>query len=192
MAAPILVLVDRMRNSFAVGVVALLLATGVSGATRRLPAVAVSDTDMVVHDACGKTVALLGEPPMHGYARTLQFKVELVRRLVDECHYNAFFIESGIYDFLNIQKKLSAGQHVTPDMIAAAIGGLWANHEAEALVQFLAERAQKGAVVLGGLDDQIGRGTYAQQEMSSDLSDHLQGEAKTHCLSILRRHMLWQ
>ena len=68
------------------------------------------DADLVVHELCGKRIALLGESPSHGYGRTLQFKVELVRRLIDECHYNAFFIESGIYDFLNFRKKLKSGQ----------------------------------------------------------------------------------
>src|SRR5712691_11871046 len=65
-----------------------------------------SIADLVVHDLCGKRVAFLGEAPMHGFGKTLEFKVEVVRRLVDECHYNAFFIESGAYDFLNIQRVL--------------------------------------------------------------------------------------
>jgi hypothetical protein len=36
---------------------------------------------------------------------------------------NAFFIESGIYDFLNIQRRLKSRQEVTEPMVAAAIGG---------------------------------------------------------------------
>jgi erythromycin esterase-like protein len=153
---------------------------------------AIPDTDLVVHELCGKTVALLGEPPMHGYGKTIQFKVELVHRLIEECHYNAFFIESGIYDFLNIQKKLKSGQQITQAMIAAAIGGIWANREAKPLVSLLLEEAQRGAVTIGGLDDQIGRGTYAQQGMPLDLVEYLQGDAKTECLSILQKHTLWQ
>ena len=141
---------------------------------------------------CGKRIALLGESPMHGFGKTLQFKVEVVRRLIDECHYNAFFIESGIYDFLSIQKRLKSGQAVSQPMIAAAIGGLWATSEVEPLIPFLLERAQRGSVVLGGLDDQLGRGTYAQHGMPADLVAYLQGEEKAQCLSILQRHMLWQ
>ena len=38
-----------------------------------------SVVDRVVHDLCGKRVALLGEPPMHGFGRTLQFKVDVAR-----------------------------------------------------------------------------------------------------------------
>jgi erythromycin esterase-like protein len=186
----------RVRNSFAFGLITLF-SVCISGsfATAVRPAVpekpAISDIDLVVHELCGKTVALLGEPPMHGYGRTLQFKVELVRRLIDECHYNAFFIESGIYDFINIQKKLRSGQQLTQTMIAAAIGGLWANREVEPLIPFLLKEAERGNVVLGGLDDQLGRATYAQEGMPLDLVERLQGDAKTQCLSILQKHMLW-
>ncbi|HEV3197945.1 MAG TPA: hypothetical protein VGZ73_08560, partial [Bryobacteraceae bacterium] len=37
----------------------------------------VSDADPVVHELCGKRIALLGESPSHGYGRTMQFKTEL-------------------------------------------------------------------------------------------------------------------
>jgi erythromycin esterase-like protein len=152
----------------------------------------ISDADVVVHELCGKRIALLGESPSHGYGRTMQFKAELVRRLIDECRYNAFFIESGIYDFLNLRKKLKSGQEVTEPMIAAAIGGLWAAREVEPLIPFLLENARAGKVVLGGLDDQLGRGTYAQRAMSSDLVEYLHGDSKAQCLAILRKHTLWQ
>jgi len=148
--------------------------------------------DSLVHDLCGKRVAFLGEAPMHGFGKTLELKVELVRRLVDECHYNALFVESGAYDFLHIQKALKSGHVVTQPMIAAAIGGLWANREVEPLIPFLLEKAQRGALVLGGLDDQLGRGTYAQREMPADLVEHLQGPDKTQCLATLQKHLLWQ
>jgi len=145
-----------------------------------------------VHALCGKSVALLGESPVHGFGKTLEFKVELVRRLVDECHYNAFFIESGIYDFLNIQKRLNSGQEVSEPMISAAIGGLWATHEVQPLIPFLLDRAKEGRLSLGGLDDQLGKGTYAQSEMASDLVEDLQGDEKARCLAILQRHALWR
>jgi erythromycin esterase-like protein len=153
---------------------------------------ATSIADQVVHDLCGKRVALLGEPPMHGFGNTLEFKVEVARRLVDECHYNAFFIESGAYDFLNIQRALKSGQTVTVPMIAAAIGGLWATREVEPLIPFLLEKARGGVLVLGGLDDQLGRGTYAQRQMPADLVEYLQGDDKVQCLAILQKHTLWQ
>lgn len=156
------------------------------------PAAQISDIDPVVHALCGKSVALLGEPPVHGFGKTEEFKVELVRRLVDECHYNAFFVEAGIYDYLNIQKKLKLGQDVTDSMIAAAIGGLWSTREVKPLIPFLREKAKSGSVTLGGLDDQLGRGTYAQREMPSDLVQHLQGDQRSQCLATLQKYMLWQ
>ena len=168
--------------------VAFLPAAGQSAS----PAAETKDTDLVVHALCGKSVALLGESPVHGFGKTLEFKVELVRRLIDECHYNAFFIESGIYDFLNIQKKLNSGQEVTQPMISAAIGGLWATHEVQPLIPFLLDRAKAGRVILGGLDDQLQRGTYAQREMASDLVEYLQGDEKARCFAILQRHALWR
>jgi erythromycin esterase-like protein len=155
-------------------------------------AVRAAETDPVVRDLCGKSVAMLGESPLHGFGKTLEFKVELVRRLVDECHFNAFFIESGIYDFLNIQRRLKSGQEVTDPMVAAAIGGLWATREVQPLIPFLLERAKAGSVVLGGLDDQLGRGTWAQRDMPADLAGHLKGEERSRCLAILQRHLLWQ
>ena len=153
---------------------------------------ATSIADQIVHALCGKRVALLGEPPMHGFGNTLEFKVEVARRLVDECHYNAFFIESGAYDFLNIQKALKSGRTVTVPMIASAIGGLWATREVEPLIPFLLEKARGGVLVLGGLDDQLGRGTYAQRQMPADLMEYLQGDDKVQCLAILQKHTLWQ
>lgn len=150
------------------------------------------EIDAVVHDLCGKRVALLGESPLHGFGRTLEFKVTLVHRLVDECHYNAFFIESGTYDFLNIQKTLKSGGQITQPMLAAAIGGLWAAREVEPMIPFLMEKANAGSLFLGGLDDQLARDTYAQREMPAELVRYLRGDAKQDCLHTLERHTLWQ
>ena len=152
----------------------------------------ISDAGPIVHELCGKDVALLGESPLHGFGKTLQFKVGLVRQLVDECHYNALFMESGVYDFLNIQKKVKSGQDVTESMIAAAIGGLWATGEVQPLIPFLRDKVRTGNFTVGGLDDQLGRGTYAQRDMSSGLVEYLPGEEKARCLAILRKHALWQ
>lgn len=148
--------------------------------------------DRVVHDACGKQIAFLGESPLHAFGKTLEFKVKVVRRLVEECHYRAFFIESGVYDFLHLQKALNSGATVTDTMIAAAIGGLWANREVEQLIPFLREKAQTGTLVLGGLDNQLGRGTYAQHQMPADLAEYLGEADKARCRAVLEKHMLWQ
>jgi erythromycin esterase-like protein len=164
--------------------------SGESGASNQAPEI--TDAGLIVRELCGKDVALLGESPLHAFGKTLQFKVGLVRQLIDECHYNALFMESGIYDFLDIQKKSKSGQEVTESMIATAIGGLWANREVQALIPFLREKVRTGNLTIGGLDDQLGRGTYAQREMSSDLVEYLLGEEKARCLAILQKHVLWQ
>ena len=149
--------------------------------------------DGVVHDACGQRLVFLGEPPMHGFARTLELKTEIARRLITRCGFNAFFIESGAYDFLEIRTKLATHQPVTQTMVAAAIGGLWAVKEIEPLLPLLTDGAQRGALVLGGLDDQLGRGTYAQRQMATDLAEFLAaGSDKSRCLATLERHTLWQ
>ena len=146
-----------------------------------------------VHDACGKRVVFLGEPPMHGFARTLELKTEIARQLITRCGFNAFFIESGAYDFLAIRTRLAAHQPVTQPMVAAAIGGLWAVREVEPLLPLLVDGAQRGALMLGGLDDQLGRGTYAQQQMPADLAEYLAGGSdQSRCLAVLQRHTLWQ
>lgn len=155
--------------------------------TRKSPVV-----DRIVHDVCGKRVALLGESPTHGFGETLRLKVEIARRLVEECHFNAFFIESGAYDFLKIRSDLKARHRVDQSEVAAAIGGLWANQEMEPLIPFLLDGARRGTLVLGGLDDQLGRGSYAVQRMASDLVASLQGGDRARCLGILQRHLSWQ
>ena len=49
-----------------------------------------------------------------------------------------------------------------------------------------------GRVYLGGLDDQLGRSTWAQKDMSSALAAYLPGDQEARCLGILQRHILWQ
>jgi erythromycin esterase-like protein len=177
-----------VARSCGFALVVLRLGAG-AAAGQVAPAAAV---DQVVHAACGKSVALLGESPVHGFGRTLEFKVAVARRLIDECHFRAFFIESGTYDFLHIETNLASGRPVTRTMVEAAIGGLWATAEVDTLIPFLLDRVQRRTLVLGGLDDQLGRGTWAQLEMPAELADLLEGDAKSRCLAILTKHMLWQ
>jgi erythromycin esterase-like protein len=156
------------------------------------PAQRPSEIDPTVHALCGERVALLGEPPIHGLGNTLDFKVQLVRRLVDECHFNALFMESGLYDYVHIQRTLRAGQDVSDAMVSAAIGGLWGNREVQALVPYLTQKVKAGSLTLGGLDDQIGAGSYASREMAADLVQPLQGAEQSRCLALLQKHLLWQ
>ncbi|WP_233166104.1 erythromycin esterase family protein [Archangium sp. Cb G35] len=153
---------------------------------------AVSDADRIVRDLCDKRLALLGEEAHHGNGRTITFKAGLIRRLVEECQYDAFFIEAGTYDFLHIQALLKAGQPISEDMVASAIGGMWANQEMAPLIPFLSERLEAGTLVAGGIDDQIGRGTYAQRQMTQELISSLEGPRQAECGAEFERHMSWK
>ncbi|WP_244221777.1 erythromycin esterase family protein [Corallococcus exercitus] len=152
----------------------------------------VSDADRIVRDLCDKRLALLGEDSHHGGGTTLTFKVELTRRLVEECHYDAFFIESGTYDFIHLQALLKEGQPVSEDTVASAIGLMWAQQEMKPLVQFLAGRLNAGTLQAGGLDDQIGKGTYANRQMTGELIPFLKGTRQAECGAALERHMAWR
>ncbi|AGC43837.1 erythromycin esterase [Myxococcus stipitatus DSM 14675] len=152
----------------------------------------VSDVDRIVRDLCGKQVALLGEEAHHGSGRTVTFKVELVRRLVEECQFDAFFIEAGTYDFVNIAERLKAGEPVGEAMVATAIGGLWAHQEMAPLVPFLTQRLNAGTLVAGGLDDQLNRDTYAHRQMTSELLPLLEGARREACGEELERYMGWR
>ncbi|MFP2928576.1 erythromycin esterase family protein [Pyxidicoccus sp. 3LG] len=116
----------------------------------------------------------------------------MTRRLVEECQYDALFIEAGIYDFLRIQARLKAGEPVSEDMVASAIGGMWANQEMAPLIPFLSERLKAGTLVVGGLDDQIARGTYAQRQMAGELISALEGPRQAECGAELERHTTWR
>ena len=187
-----------MREPRLVLFVFLLLLSFVGAASRPAggqtagPPTEVKGIEPVVHALCGKRVALLGESPVHGFGETLEFKAELVRRLVDRCHYNALFVESGMYDFVHIEKTSGSGQNVTDAMISAAIGGMWSNKEVQSLVPFLREKVVAGSLTLGGLDDQLGAGTYASRDMASDLAQYLEGGERSRCLDILQRRLSWQ
>ncbi|MCY1042767.1 erythromycin esterase family protein [Corallococcus sp. bb12-1] len=154
--------------------------------------VAVSDTDRLVRGLCDKRIALLGEDSHHGSGSTHAFKAELTRRLVEECQYDAFFIESGTYDFLHIQSGVEEGQPVTNGVLAAAIGGFWANEETAPLISFLSERINAGTLVAGGIDDQLNRGTYASRQMTRDLMSFLEGPRQAECTEKTERHVSWK
>ena len=146
----------------------------------------------LVDDVCGRQILLLGESPTHGFGVSMRLKAELVRAVVERCHVDAVFFESGVYDFLKIEADLGSGRPAVPATLMAAVGLLWNNADVAPMISFLADRANHGHLALGGLDDQIGRGTYAQRSMSADLVRPLEGDEKTACLATLRKHTEWQ
>jgi erythromycin esterase-like protein len=177
--------------------VAVVLLTLAIGSTQALPIVTDfakdPEVDALVSDLCSKEITLLGEAS-HGDGKTIQLKVALVKHLVNKCGYNAFFIESGIYDFSEFNRKLKTGEPVTPAMIKAAIGKLWTSaEEIEPLISFLFEKAKSGSIVLGGIDDQISStADYALNQMPMELTNTLPHADDDLCLKSLQRHFRWQ
>ena len=191
----------RMPTSFLPFVQRITVALCIFGAAARANAQSLAPGDpadpsrviqRVVGDACHKSVVLLGEPSTHAFGSTMAFKAALVRRLVDECHFDALFFESGTYDFVEIARRLKSGESVTDSMVGAAIGGIWANRDVSPLIPFLVERMRRGQLTLGGLDDQLGRGTWAQRGMPAALVPGLSPADSAGCLAVLNRHMFYQ
>jgi erythromycin esterase-like protein len=163
---------------------ALLLAAPAGG---RDPAL-----DAAVRDLCGRDVAMLGEAD-HGDGRTIEFKVALVQALVRRCRFDAVFFEASHYDFLEFSRLVRAGEPVSRDMVAAAIGGLWRHdREMQPLVAFLFEEARAGRIALGGLDDQIGGmgAFFANDGLPRSLSAYLPAaERRAECGDLIRRRI---
>jgi erythromycin esterase-like protein len=147
----------------------------------------------VVKDLCGVDVAVLGEPGHHGDGRAVEFKVKLVQRLVDECHFDTVLFESPIYDFLNFNDRIRNKQTVDISMIADAVGGMWSmDAEFQPLLPFLFERATQKKLLLGGVDDQLSStGRYASDEMANTLASYLSGNTKIRCTAALQTHLQW-
>lgn len=157
------------------------------------PLAAPSALDRLVADVCGKQVVLLGEPNYHGSGPTLQAKVELVRRLTDECQFSALFIESGLYDFIDLEHSLAAGT-ATREQLGDAISPMWStSQEVEPMVADLLRKAQAGRVRIAGLDHQISAtALYAQRTLPVQLASYLDGGRRTTCEAALLRHTQWK
>jgi erythromycin esterase-like protein len=144
-----------------------------------------------VRDLCGREVALLGEAD-HGDGRAVSFKAALVRELVTRCHYDAVFFEGSFYEFLNFSRRLRIGQAVSPDLVSAAIGGLWKfDAELAPLIPFLFAEARAGRLVLGGIDDQAGgfQQPYSNDAMSAEMAGLLESGRRAECGETLRRRI---
>ena len=173
----------------------LILAACAAAGAARPPQAAAGGHDgalaAALRDLCQRDVALLGEAD-HGDGTTIAFKVALVQRLVTQCHFNALFFEGSHYEFLNLSRRLRAGQAVSPDMVATAIGGLWKfDRELAPLLPFLAAQAGSERLVLGGIDDQLGGldQAYANDAMPAELTAFLDAPRRAQCREALRRRI---
>lgn len=177
-------------------IAAMLFACSATGAAAGTsPAAAKSpELDRLVGDVCAKPVVLLGEDASHASARTLELKVELVQRLVEECGFSAVFFESQIYDFLDLARAFEA-KTATPERLADAIGGLWSTtREIDPLIAFLYQRGAAGKVALGGLDPRLGEATalYAQRRLPAELASALREPRRGECAASIARNATWQ
>lgn len=148
--------------------------------------------DAAAKDLCGRQVVLLGENGYHGDGKTIAFKADLVRRLVDRCGFRAVFFEASHYDFLAFGRALRSPEGATAAMLSSAVGPLWnQNAEFAPLVSHLHAAARSGRVILGGLDDQLGtRGAFHSLErMPAELAAYLDGNRRGECGEKLKRRI---
>jgi erythromycin esterase-like protein len=147
--------------------------------------------DAAVRDLCHRQVAMLGEAS-HGDGATFAFKAALIRRLVTECGYTAVLFESSHYDFVELMRRMRAGEPVTPAMLSSSIGGVWNRYaELAPLLGFLFDEARAGRLTLGGLDDQLGSAGafFSLDEMPARLTALLSDELREGCRRILNQRI---
>ena len=148
--------------------------------------------DAATHAMCDRQIVLLGESATHGDGHTEAFKVALVERLVDRCGFDSVFFEANQAEFLHFNQLLRAGQPVSGDDIAAAVGGLWRfDLEFQPLLPFLLARARAGTLTLGGIDDQSGQmgQHYANEDELRDLTGLLPLGRRAECETALHRRV---
>jgi erythromycin esterase-like protein len=161
-----------------------------------IAAAAGGDTPLaaLVADVCQKQVVLLGEDGRHGSGRTLELKVEIVKRLVDDCGFSAIFFESPIYDFLDLERSFAAGT-ATPAQLADAIGGLWSTtSQIDPLVSYIFQKAAAGRLRAAGLDPQLAGATqlYSQRSLPAQLGRYASRARRDACETELHRLTNWQ
>lgn len=149
-----------------------------------------AELDRLVHDVCRKDIVLLGEDANHGSGRTLEVKVELVKRLVDRCGFGGIVFESSIYASLELERRLAQGA-ATEDDVVDATGQLWFRaREAQALPSFLLQAAREGRLRIGGMDIQPVAlpGRYTGSRLASELAAVLDAPLRTSCDTEIQRH----
>lgn len=143
-----------------------------------------------VADHCGEELVLIGESGDHGRGATLALKSAIVRSLIDQCGFDAVLFESGFYDFGKIFLELDGGAAIPRDHIASSIGGIWNRYgEVTELMPFLTERVNAGALVVGGVDFNLGSAGafYSLDAMPVELTGLLEAEAAGACAREMRR-----
>jgi erythromycin esterase-like protein len=147
----------------------------------------------VVADACDHNIVILGEAS-HGDGVAFELKTKIVDRLIRECGFKAFFIESGVYDFARIAdiRNHQPNSNRLSDM-ARAVGGLWSNfQEITRLIEILHTSHHSRLIDVFGLDYQVGSKNYASSEMSKDLTSVLDIPISRYCFKYLDDFIYWR
>lgn len=154
-----------------------------------------AELDSLVRDLCRRDIVLLGEDANHGGARTLEVKVELVRRLTARCGFGGVLFESQFYDLLDEAHAVEAGT-ASAQGLADGIGPLWSRaREAQPLIRFLHRERIAGRLRVGGIDPQVGGidGHYSRERLGSTLAALLADDARrADCATELERHNAWR
>jgi erythromycin esterase-like protein len=141
---------------------------------------------------CSKEIVVLGELPSHGEARAFRAKARIVRRLVEECGFDAVLFESPIYDFLEFQRAAAAGS-ATPSQLDRAIGRFWLTRELAEWRQWLFQRATTRSLVLAGLDDQVSvTSDHARATLPALVASFVPMEKKSDCERGVARNLYWR
>lgn len=149
--------------------------------------------DRLVHALCSKQVVMLGEDRNHGSGATIEVKVRLVERLVQQCGFRGVVFESQFYDMLDFEHSIAAGS-ATPEQLSDAIGPVWSRYSAVAkLVTWLFDEAKAGHVRLAGMDPQVGGidEHYSEHRLAAVLASALSSNRRTDCEVIISRNNQW-
>jgi erythromycin esterase-like protein len=149
-----------------------------------------AELDRLVRDVCRRDIVVLGEDANHGGGRTLEIKVELVKRLVERCGFGGIVFESSMYAALDLERRLARGD-ATEDDVVDATGQLWFRaQEAQPLPAFLLQAARDGRLRIGGMDIQpVARpGRYTGSRLASELASVLDASRQAACAAEIQRH----
>jgi erythromycin esterase-like protein len=145
-----------------------------------------------IDSVCRKQVVALGELPSHGEARAFQAKAEIVRGLVERCGFDTVLFEAPIYDFVGFEAAV-ASRTATQAHLDRAIGRFWLARELDDWRRWLFERASKGKLNLGGLDDQVSvTSDYARANLPRLVEASMPAGGPKGCAEIVERHLYWR
>ena len=141
---------------------------------------------------CDKQVVLLGELPSHGEARGFQAKAAIVRRLVEQCGFDAVLFEAPMYDFVGFQESV-AGKTAAQPQLDKAIGRFWWTRELAEWRAWLFRQAMERGLVVGGLDDQVSvTSEYARATLPGLVAASSPPNLAAECEAAVDRHLFWR